>query len=854
MRRLDGKTENTPPVLMLITQFGGGKTHTLTSLYHLVKSGKKAANFPGVTDVLREAGLSAAPDAKVAVFVGNAWDPQDGSETPWIDIARQLAGDKGVAALGSASKTTPPGTDTLAKVFEAAGGRVLILCDEVLNFVNRHRKLADPFHAFIQNLTVATTGTTCGAAVISLPRSQVEMTDWDREWQDKITKVVRRVAKDLISNDEAEISEVVRRRLFEDLGDEKARNKVAKAYADWCFERRAHLPPEWTAVDVSTTEAKSRDFLRKRFADCYPFHPATLSVFQRKWQALAQYQQTRGTLAMFAQWISWASREHFQKARTEPVITLGSAPLEVAEFRATVLGQLGEPRLAAAIETDIAGIHSHAHVLDVDTSGPLRDIHRRVGAAILFESSGGQTEKVAHAPELRFAIGGPTVETTSVDNAAHALESKAFFISRVGSDGLKIYHKATIRKAVGDRRASLDEETEVKPAIRKLVENEFRRGANLPIILFPKDANEIPDSPRLTIILADPDSEWSGDETGRKQIADWTKQRGKSSRLYPAALVWCMKKPTRDLQEKTELWLAWKRVQREVSEGTLGSDFDRADRAEIAAKVTDAEEAAKDEVWGGYRFVVIADANETNGVRAIDLGAGHASSSETLSGRIITTLRSQALLNESVGAGYLDRNWPRALSESGAWPLSSLRQSFLNGSLTRLLDPDAVLRGKIVEFVGSGTFGLASGAKPNGTYDRVWFDETIAPDEVMFDANVFLLTKAKAKALKERAGPEVEPPVTQELKPLVEPTIEPVPGKEGVAASKTIRIVGNISPEIWNRLGTKLLPKLKSGKDLNVDVGFSVTIDAATAPHLESEIRQLVEDLGLTGKLSIESE
>src|SRR5437867_3203587 len=131
LRRLDGKTENTPPVLMLVTQFGGGKTHTLTSLYHLVRSGKKALAFSGVSDVLREADLSIVPDAKVAVFVGNAWDPQEGREMPWIDIARQLAGDKGVAALGPAAKTTPPGTNTLAKVFEAAGGKVLILCDEV---------------------------------------------------------------------------------------------------------------------------------------------------------------------------------------------------------------------------------------------------------------------------------------------------------------------------------------------------------------------------------------------------------------------------------------------------------------------------------------------------------------------------------------------------------------------------------------------------------------------------------------------------------------------------------------------------------------------------------------------------
>ena len=102
-----------------------------------------------------------------------------------------------------------------------------------------------------------------------------------------------------------------------------------------------------------------------------------------------------------------------------------------------------------------------------------------------------------------------------------------------------------------------------------------------------------------------------------------------------------------------ELWLAWKRVFTEVTEGTLGADFDRADRADIQSKVKDAEEDAKDEVWGGYRFAVIFDSREADGLKAIDLGAGHASSGETLCGRIIAALKSQALLNESVGAGYI---------------------------------------------------------------------------------------------------------------------------------------------------------------------------------------------------------
>ena len=42
LRRLAGRTENAAPVLTLVTQFGGGKTHTLTSLYHLANAGAES--------------------------------------------------------------------------------------------------------------------------------------------------------------------------------------------------------------------------------------------------------------------------------------------------------------------------------------------------------------------------------------------------------------------------------------------------------------------------------------------------------------------------------------------------------------------------------------------------------------------------------------------------------------------------------------------------------------------------------------------------------------------------------------------------------------------------------------------
>jgi len=604
---------------------------------------------------------------------------------------------------------------------------------------------------------------------------------------------------------------------------------------------------------------------------------------------------------MLAQWISWAYRTGFTEARREPVITLGSAPLDVPEFRSVVLGQLGESRLVAAIDSDISGAQSHARALDADTKGALRNIHRRVATTILFESSGGQIDKVAHLPELRFALGEPClragthrqaeVDTTSVDNAAFALEDKSYFIRRVGSDGFKISHQPTMKKVVNDRRASLDEDTEIKPAMRTLVQKEFSRGASIPIVPFPADGSSVQDTPRLTLVLVDPDSEWTPacaaaaagrgsavpagrQGTLREQIAEWTRQRGKSPRLYPGSLVWCLKKPGRDLRDKVELWLAWKRVAKEIAEGTLGGDFDRADRADIQSKVSDAEEAAKDEVWGGYRFVVIADSHEPDlpapqseatrqagGLKTIDLGAGHSSGGETLCGRVITALKSQALLNESVGAGYIERNWPPALQESGAWPLASLRQSFLNGSLTRLLDPDTTLRTKIVEFVSKGDFGLASGQKPDGTYERVWFNEPLGADEVAFESGVFLLLKSKAKALKIMPEPGAEPkptpvpepmPVGGRGEPIPGPSPEPEPAPTPSAGKRKFRISGEVPPEIWNRLGTKVLPKLRNGSDLKIEIEFSVTIDGQLVQSFETDLKQILEDLGLTKKVKIQ--
>jgi len=212
-------------------------------------------------------------------------------------------------------------------------------------------------------------------------------------------------------------------------------------------------------------------------------------------------------------------------------------------------------------------------------------------------------------------------------------------------------------------------------------------------------------------------------------------------------------------------------------------------------------------------------------------------------------MKSQALLNESVGSGYIDRNWPSAFGETGAWPLSSLRQSFLNGSLTRLIDPDSVLKTKIVEFVVDGSFALASRLKPDGTYEHVWYKEPISSDEVAFESEVFLLKHERAEEVRKLAPAKKDSPQPSEV--LLHTVDEPTESKSTTESGKIrgMSLSGNVPPEVWNRLGTKILPKLRGGRSLQIEVGFSFEIEESRAENLAFEIRQILDDLGLADQV-----
>ena len=68
----------------------------------------------------------------------------------------------------------------------------------------------------------------------------------------------------------------------------------------------------------------------------------------------------------------------------------------------------------------------------------------------------------------------------------------------------------------------------------------------------------------------------------------------------------------------------------------------------------------------------------------------------------------------------------------------------------------------------------------------------------------------------------------------------------------TLRLRGIVPYESWNMVGTRVLPKLRSGEWLNLAVDISVQVDSDTLRSLEADVRQALADLRLEEQVKIE--
>ena len=111
---------------------------------------------------------------------------------------------------------TAPGGDVIAKILPP-DRPVLILLDELMNYVSRSRKsgLASQLYTFLHNLSEVSRSRDNVVLAVSIPASELEMTAEDQSDFERLKKLLDRVGKAVIMSAEAETSEIIRRRLFE---------------------------------------------------------------------------------------------------------------------------------------------------------------------------------------------------------------------------------------------------------------------------------------------------------------------------------------------------------------------------------------------------------------------------------------------------------------------------------------------------------------------------------------------------------------------------------------------------------------------------------------------------------------
>jgi hypothetical protein len=767
VRRLSGVQTETSAVFNLATQFGGGKTHFLTLLYHLTRTGPGAERWTGVSRILDKAGVRTVPQGATAVFVGTEFDSltgrggDDGTpirKTPWGEIAFQLTGEKGLAALAEHERQLVAPAGDVIRRFLPRDRPCLILIDELMNYVSRNRKsgLATQLYNFLHNLSEEARGQKNVVLAVSIPASEMEMSAEDQSDYERFKKLLDRLGKPVIMSAEAETSEIIRRRLFDWDGTlDGDGKKTVTACAEWVTDHRQQVP-SWFPVDHA----------REAFEAAYPFHPMTLSVFERKWQALPRFQQTRGVLRLLALWVSRAYVDGFKGAHRDPLVGLGTAPLDDSLFRSAMFEQLGETRLEAAVTTDIIGKKdSHAVRLDKEAEEAVKKarLHRKVATAIFFESNGGQARAEATGPELRLAVAEPDLDIGHVDPVLEALVSSCYYLT-AERNRYRFSLSPNLNKLLADRRASIPP-AKIEERVKAEVQKVFGQGSRVDRVYFPEKSNQVPDRPSLTFVVLAPERSMEDERKTLPFVEAVTREYGSSGRTFKSGLVWCVPDSASALHDEARKLLAWEDIQVEEDQLRL----DDAQKRQLNENVRKAQRDLREAVWRTYKHLVLL--GKDNALQHKDLGLVHSSAAGDLVSFLLNRLRGDGDVEPAVSPTFLARHWP-AMKE---WSTKAVRDAFFASPLfPRLLDGDSV-KETIARGVENGVLAYV-GKGRSGRYEPFLFGTSLPPDEVEISEEMFVLTGEEAKK-------HVEPPRLATL--VVSPSQATVePGKKQTFTAK----------------------------------------------------------------------
>lgn len=635
VRRVSG--QGGQPVISCQTNFGGGKTHSLIALYHLM-SGLDLSQMPTeIADLVRDAGVDNLPEVNCAVVVGNRFGAgevhtkSDGTEvqTIWGEIAWQLGGAAAYELVADSDRNrTNPG-EAIRDVLTVCSP-CLILIDEWVAYARELYERTDlpggsfdSQFSFAQTLSEATRATDGALFVVSIPASEEADTDEDsfavsslevggtagREALRRLTNVTNRLAETWQPASGDESYEIVRRRLFQPLSDEARahRDETAEAFGRLYRSRRADFPSECSEIAFV-----------ERIKAAYPIHPEVFDRLYQDWSSIDRFQRTRGVLRLMAATIDslWASDDK------SPLILPCSIPLGDDRVVNELAGRLPD-YWHPVIDSDVDGQSSHAGRIDRATPH-LGALHaaRRVARAIFV----GATPRVGGPNQgldlRRVRLGATFVGDPSgpVSDALSRLAAEAPYLY-VDRDRYWFDRQQNVTRTARDEIENLlsgDRFQLHAEIVRRLRERIGRVGMQADtfasVHVAPASGADVADEPRARLVVLEPGTTLtlnSDDSPAVSTAREILEQRGAGPRQYRNMLVFAAaeQRAAEALEQAAAEYLAWEGIC--TRQDDLNLDAQQMNLARSQRERAD--QATGLRIAEAYRFLLVPQQEDPRG-------------------------------------------------------------------------------------------------------------------------------------------------------------------------------------------------------------------------------------------------
>ena len=616
LRRVSG--QDGEPVIQLKTAFGGGKTHSMLALYHMLRGRVSPHKVAGLRPVMEAAGIDRLPICRVAVLVGTAIEPTKvrqpanlpGSKvyTLWGEMAYQLAIEAGNPKLfdivkESDKKGVSPGSQTLKQLLDACGPCVILL-DEMVAYARKlwHKDglpagTFDNFISFVQEITEAARASQNSLVVASIPESNIEVGEDGSGGQQALAAIehtfgrVEMIWKPVAAN---EGFEIVRRRLFLNCNDEAGRDAVCRAFSNMYRENSADFP----------SEAKEVDYLT-RLRSCYPIHPEIFDRLYEDWATVEKFQKTRGVLQLMATVVHnlWMNND------AGLLIMPGSIPLDIATIRNKLVNYVGD-NWNAIVDHEVDGTASIPYQKDreVPRFGE-KMAARRVARTIMLGSAPSTRSDVIRgleASRIRLGVIQPSEGIAVFNDALSVLQnSLTYLYSNPSNDRFWFDTRPTLRKTVEDRasqRSCEEVEMEIERRLR-LIRKERPFGR---IHVCPQTSMDVSDEQDVGLVILKYRDTYKSNHPNDMSIRaaeSILNSRGTSPRIYRNMLAFIAPDQVMapSLAEEVKRYLAWK----SIKEDSVDLNLDAAQNRETENNLMRSDKTVNDRLVETYCHLLV---------------------------------------------------------------------------------------------------------------------------------------------------------------------------------------------------------------------------------------------------------